>query len=313
MGDLNVAAAQGYRIERQTWNYHPARAGHLQAELIITSRLAVVDDSGAERVFPYIVERRFADEHPRGAEYRERLHGVALKLHFTCRTAFNVKQRALGIAVPLELDVEPEGGGHTVANDGPAASDEPERRIIDREYSAAGTGVMVPADAYAHVVNVHRNIAERHTGRERPADASAAGGCRLRDRRRAGRNGRQGERHRRGQRDVAGAAVTRLVDRGAESDRACISSGRIDPDGSWIRIRRSHDGVLLQRRQGTGTATARARSRAGVGSDDRIAPLRQRDRVRQCGHAADDWGRSDDGAVDFEFDRGARTGRVTTR
>ena len=122
MGDLNVPAAQGYRIERQTWNYRPAWGGHLQAELIIASRLAVVDDCGAESMFPYVVERRFADEHPRGAEYRERLYGVALDLHFACGTAFNVKQRALGIAVPLELDVEPEAGGHTVANDSSAAS-----------------------------------------------------------------------------------------------------------------------------------------------------------------------------------------------
>src|SRR5215475_11656021 len=122
MRNLNVSDAQGYRIERQTRDDRPARGGHLQAELIVPSRLAVVDDGGAERMFPYVVERRFADEHPRGAEYRERLHGVALEPHFACGTAFNVKQRALGIAVPLELDVEPEAGGHTVANDGSAAS-----------------------------------------------------------------------------------------------------------------------------------------------------------------------------------------------
>src|SRR6266498_4195195 len=82
MRDLNISAAQGYRIERQTRDDRPARGGHLQAELIVPSRLAVVDDGGAERMFPYVVERRFADEHPRVAEYRERLHGVALELHF---------------------------------------------------------------------------------------------------------------------------------------------------------------------------------------------------------------------------------------
>src|SRR5262249_44139714 len=311
MRNLNVSAAQGYRIERQIGDDRPARGGHLQAELIVPSRLAVVDDNGAERMFPYVVERRFADEHPCGADYRERLHGVALELYFACGAAFNVKQIAWGIAVPLEPDVEPEAGGHTVANDSSAASYESQGRIIDREYGAAGTGVMVPADAYAHVVNVHRNVYERHTGRERPADASAANGCRLRDSRSAGHNGCQGERHRRCQRDVAGAAVTRLVDRGAESDRACGSSGRIDPDGSRIRIRRSHDGVLISHRQRTGTATARARRRTGVGGDDRIAPLRQRDSVRQCGHAARDRGRSDDGVVDFEFDRAARADRVS--
>src|SRR5215470_10862739 len=117
MRDLNISAAQGYRIERQTRDDRPVRGGHLQAELIVPSRLAVVDDDGAERMFPQVVERRFADEHPRGADYRERLHGVALELHFACGTAVNVKQRALGSAVPPELDVEPEAGGHTVAND----------------------------------------------------------------------------------------------------------------------------------------------------------------------------------------------------
>src|SRR6266545_2238704 len=85
MRDLNISAAQGYRIERQTRDDRPARGGHLQAELIVPSRLAVVDDGGAERMFPYVVERRFADEHPRVAEYRERLHGVALELHLSPR------------------------------------------------------------------------------------------------------------------------------------------------------------------------------------------------------------------------------------
>src|SRR5262245_4831213 len=183
MRDLNISAAQGYRIERQARDDRPARGGHPQAELIVPSRLAVVDDRGAEGMVPHVVERRLADEDPRIANDRERLHGVALKLDLACRAAFDVKQRALGVAIPLVFDIEPEAGGHAVANDGPAARDESERWVIDREYDAAGTGVMVPADAYAHVVNVHRNIAERHTGRERPADASAASGCRLRDRR----------------------------------------------------------------------------------------------------------------------------------
>src|SRR5215510_3581798 len=122
MRDLNIPAAQGYRIERQARDDRPARGGHLQAELIVPPRLAVVDDGGAEGMFPNIVERRFADEHRRGADYRERLHGVALELHFACGTAFNVKQRALGIAVPLKPDVESEGGGHAVAKDSSAAS-----------------------------------------------------------------------------------------------------------------------------------------------------------------------------------------------
>ena len=45
-----------------------ARRGHPQAELIVTSRLAVVDDRDAERMIPHTVERRLADEHSRIAD-----------------------------------------------------------------------------------------------------------------------------------------------------------------------------------------------------------------------------------------------------
>lgn len=198
MRDLNVSAAQGYWIERQIGNDRSARSGHTQTELIAASWLAVVNNSGAERMVPDVVERRFADEYPRIADNRERLHGVALELHQAGRAVFDVKQFALWGAVTLVFDIEPEAGGHAVANDSSAARDESERRIKDRKNSADGAGVIVPADADAHVVNVHWNVVQRHARRERPADAPAARGRRLSNRR-AWRDRRQGERHRRRQ------------------------------------------------------------------------------------------------------------------
>src|SRR5262245_60301586 len=151
MRNLNVSAAQGYRIERQTGNDRSARSGHPQAELIVPSRLAVVDDRGAEGMVPHAVERRLADEYPRIADDRERLHGRALELHQAGRAAFDVEQFALRGAVTLVFDVEPEGSLHAVVGDGPAARDESERWVIDREHCAGGTGVIVPADVDTNV------------------------------------------------------------------------------------------------------------------------------------------------------------------
>src|SRR5215475_2705554 len=216
MRNLNVSAAQGYRVERQTGNDRSARSGHPQAELIVPSRLAVVDYRGAEPMVTHAVERRLADEYPRIPHDRERLHGRALELHQAGRAAFDVEQFALCGAVTLVFDVEPEGGVHAVVEDGSASRDESERWVIDREHGAGGAGVIAPADIDANVVDVHRNVAQRHAGRERPADASAARGRRPRNRR-SWRDWRQ--------REVARTAVTRLVDRGAESDWACRSSG----------------------------------------------------------------------------------------
>src|SRR5262245_35400814 len=121
MRDLYVAAAQGYRVERQIRNDRPARGVHPQAELIVLSRLAVVDDRGAESMVPHLVERRLADEHSCIAYGRERLHGRALEFHQAGRAAFDVEEFALWGAVPLVFNIEPEGSGHAVVNDGPAA------------------------------------------------------------------------------------------------------------------------------------------------------------------------------------------------
>src|SRR5262245_29872319 len=106
MRDLNVSAAQGYRVERQTRNDRSARSGHPQAELIVPSRLAVIDDRGAERMVPHAVERRLAYDHPSIADDRERLHGSALELQHSGRAAFDVEQVALWGAVTLVFDVE---------------------------------------------------------------------------------------------------------------------------------------------------------------------------------------------------------------
>src|SRR5215831_4238858 len=114
MGNLNVSAAQGYRVERQTGNDRSARSGHPQAELIAASRLAVVNDRGAERIVPHLIDRGLADEHPSIIDDGERLQGRALELHRAGRLAFDVKERALGAAILLVLDVEPEVGGHAV-------------------------------------------------------------------------------------------------------------------------------------------------------------------------------------------------------
>src|SRR6266511_4799601 len=100
MRNLNVSAAQGYRVERQTRNDRSARSSHPQSELIVPSRLAVVDDRGAERIVPHAVDRRLADDHSCDADDRERLHGRALELQPAGRAAFDVEQLALwGAAV----------------------------------------------------------------------------------------------------------------------------------------------------------------------------------------------------------------------
>src|SRR5262245_26706922 len=121
MRNLNVSAAQGYRVERGARNDRSARSGHKQAERVVRSGLSVVDDGGAVGMVPHAVGSRLADEHPRIADDRERLHGRALELHCAGRAAFDVKELALWGAAPLVFDVEPEGGVHAVVNDGSAA------------------------------------------------------------------------------------------------------------------------------------------------------------------------------------------------
>src|SRR5262249_18814277 len=133
MRDLNVPTAQGYWIERQTGYDRSVRSRHLQPELIVSSRLPVVNHRDAERVVPHPVDRRLADEYPRIADNRERLHRCALEFYVAGRAAFVVKQFAFRGAVPPVPDVEPEVSGHAVVGYGSAASDESERRIIDRK------------------------------------------------------------------------------------------------------------------------------------------------------------------------------------
>ena len=136
MRDLNVATAQGYWIERQTGNDRPALIGHLQAEQIVSSRLAVVNHSDAELMIPDAVERPLTNEYRRIADNRERLHGSALEFHIV-GAAFVVKEFAFWHAVLPVSDVEPEVSGHAIVRDGSAARDESERRIIYREHVAA--------------------------------------------------------------------------------------------------------------------------------------------------------------------------------
>src|SRR5262249_18390702 len=115
------------------------------------------------------------------AEYRERLQGSALELHFACRSSFDVQQCALWHAVIIP-DVEPEVSEHAVVEDDSAARDESGRGIVDRERCAAGTGVSVTADADDNIVKVHRNVGQVRAGSERPADASAGSVSRPSDR-----------------------------------------------------------------------------------------------------------------------------------
>src|SRR5215813_9561948 len=166
MRNLNVSAAQGYRIERQTRNDRSARSGHPQAELIVTSRLAVVNDRDAERMVPHAVERRLSDEHSRIADNRERLHGSALEFHLAGWTAFDVKQFALRAAVLLVLDVEPEVGAHAVVDDGSAACDESERRIVNDKHRIGGASVIGATYANGHVIDVHWNVRQGNAGIE---------------------------------------------------------------------------------------------------------------------------------------------------
>jgi len=209
---LNVPAPQGYRIERQIGNDRPGRGDHLQAEPIVSRRLTAVDNNGAERVIRDAVDRRLSEEHPRIADDRERLQGAGLERHKARRAAFCVKQPALGSPVPPVLDVEHEGTGPAVMDDSAQALECLERRIKDHERGGAGTDVIAPTDANAHIIDVYRNVVQRRAGRERPADASAARGRRLRDRLGSGQDGRQGECHRRRPRDVARTLVISLVD-----------------------------------------------------------------------------------------------------
>src|SRR5262245_47291115 len=124
MRNLNVSAAQGYRIERQTGNDRSARSSHPQSELVVPSRLAVVDDRGAEGIVPHAVDRRLADDHACAPDNRERLHRRALELHHAGRAAFDVEQFALWGTVLLVFDIESEGAVHAVVEDGSASRDE---------------------------------------------------------------------------------------------------------------------------------------------------------------------------------------------
>src|SRR5262245_50193256 len=113
----DVPAAQGYRVERHVGNDRPGRRDHLQAEPIASSRLAGVDDRGAEGVVPHAVERRFTEDHPGITDNRERLHGAGHERHKACLAAFDVNQSALWRPVLLVLDVEHEGTVPAVVDD----------------------------------------------------------------------------------------------------------------------------------------------------------------------------------------------------
>src|SRR5262245_3049066 len=122
----DVSTAQGYRVERQIGNDRPSRRHHLQAESIASSRLAAVNENGAERVVPHAVERSFAEDHPRIADNRERLHGAGLERQKACRAAFDVNQSALRRPVPPVFEVEHESAVPTVVDDGTYAFEHPE-------------------------------------------------------------------------------------------------------------------------------------------------------------------------------------------
>src|SRR5215831_17368557 len=156
----DVSAPQVYWVERQIGNDRPGRGDHLQAESIASSRLAAVDDRGAERVVRDAVDRRFAGDHPRITDNRERLHGAGLERHKASRAAFGVNQSALWRTVLLVLDIEHEGTVPAVVDDCAYALEGPERRIKDRERSGAGAGIIVPANANTHIIDVHRNVVQ---------------------------------------------------------------------------------------------------------------------------------------------------------
>src|SRR5262245_36987382 len=231
----DVSTTQGYRVERQIGNDRPGRRHHLQAELIASSRLAGVDENGAERVVPYAVERRFAEDHPRITDDRERLHGAGLERQTASRAPFGVNQSALWRPVPPVLEVEHESAVPAVVNDGTYAFEDPERGIKDRERrGACGTGVIVPADTDANAITVHRNVVEGRAGRERPAKSSSSCGRRLSDRR-ARADRRKGEGHWRRVGDVALTPVAHFGNGAAKHNRPGGASGRVHFDLRRVR------------------------------------------------------------------------------
>src|SRR5215510_9506326 len=231
----DVPAAQGYRVERHVGNDRSVRSDHLQAEPIASSRLVGVDDRGAERVVPHAVDRRFAEDHPRITDDRERLHGVGLERQKASRAPFGVNQSALWRPVPPVLEVEHESAVPAVVNDGTYAFEDPERGIKDRERrGAGGTGVIIPPDTDPNAVTVHQNVVERRAGRERPAKASSGRGRRLSDRR-ARADRRKGEGHLRRVGDVARTPVAHFGNGGAKHNRPGGASWRVHSDLRRVR------------------------------------------------------------------------------
>src|SRR5262245_34080476 len=103
---------------------------------------------------PHAVEHRFAHDHPGIADDRERLQGTALEYRKARRAAFGVNQSALRHPVLPVLEVEYERAVPAVADDRAYALEGPERGIKDRERRDAGTGVIVPADANVHDIDI---------------------------------------------------------------------------------------------------------------------------------------------------------------
>ena len=96
--DLYVPACQGNRRESEVRYVDVARTCNLQPKLIPDASLTVVNPGSAEAVITHAVKSRFTHDDRRRADHRKRLQGIALELHISSGSVFDVKECALGLS-----------------------------------------------------------------------------------------------------------------------------------------------------------------------------------------------------------------------
>src|SRR5678815_194107 len=134
------------------------RTSYSHPKPICRSRLAVVDDPRNEAVITGSIERCLAGRYCFIRNNGHRADRVALNHHITCWPMLDVEERPLSITVLQVFDIHPHTRFIAVVNKLAATRHEPERRIVDHEYSAASALIEAPVDCQRYIVDIHGNI-----------------------------------------------------------------------------------------------------------------------------------------------------------